>query len=123
MGSKKRPFFRVVVIDSRAARDGSFIEVLGHYDPRAKPERLTVDRERLEHWLKHGARPSPTVRTMVARHRNDPVASSTEPLPGPTDPTPKPEPLPTPKPSPEPSPAPGPAPTPELASSEEPPEA
>jgi small subunit ribosomal protein S16 len=114
MGSKKRPFFRVVVIDSSAARDGSFIEVLGHYDPRANPERLTVDRERLEHWLKAGARPSPTVRTMVARHRNDPVVS-TEPLPGPTDPTPKPEPPPTPVP--DPSPPPGPAPTPELGSS------
>jgi small subunit ribosomal protein S16 len=66
-GSKKRPFFRVVVADSRAARDSSFVEVLGHYNPRTKPETLKVDRERLEHWLKAGAVPSDTVRTLVDR--------------------------------------------------------
>ena len=60
-GSKKRPFFRVVVADSRAARDSSFVEVLGHYNPRTKPETLKIDRERLEHWLKAGAVPSDTV--------------------------------------------------------------
>src|SRR5688500_13486091 len=66
-GSKKRPFFRVVVTDSRAARDSSFVEVLGFYNPRTKPESLTVKRDRLEHWLKAGARPSDTVRTLVDR--------------------------------------------------------
>jgi small subunit ribosomal protein S16 len=66
-GSKKRPFFRVVVTDSRTARDSSFVEVLGHYNPRTKPETLEVNRERLEHWLKAGAQPSDTVRTLVAR--------------------------------------------------------
>ena len=66
-GSKKRPFFRVVVADSRAARDSSFVEVLGHYNPRTKPETLKMDRERLEHWLKAGAVPSDTVRTLVDR--------------------------------------------------------
>jgi small subunit ribosomal protein S16 len=66
-GSKKRPFFRVIVTDSRAARDSSFVEVLGFYNPRTKPETLNVDRERLEHWLKTGARPSDTVRTLVSR--------------------------------------------------------
>ena len=66
-GSKKRPFFRVVVTDSRAARDSSFVEVLGHYNPRTKPETLKMNRERLEHWLKAGAVPSDTVRTLVDR--------------------------------------------------------
>lgn len=66
-GSKKRPFFRVVVTDSRTARDSSFVEVLGHYNPRTKPETVVLDRERLEHWLKAGAQPSDTVRTLVAR--------------------------------------------------------
>jgi small subunit ribosomal protein S16 len=66
-GSKKRPFFRVVVTDSRTARDSSFVEVLGYYNPRTKPETLTVKRDRLEHWLKAGAQPSDTVRTLVAR--------------------------------------------------------
>jgi small subunit ribosomal protein S16 len=66
-GSKKRPFFRVVVTDSRTARDSSFVEVLGFYNPRTKPETLNVKRERLDHWLKAGAQPSDTVRTLVAR--------------------------------------------------------
>jgi small subunit ribosomal protein S16 len=67
MGSKKRAYFRVVVTDSRAARDSSFVEVLGHYNPRTKPETLDLDRERLAHWLKAGARPSDSVRTLVSR--------------------------------------------------------
>ena len=67
-GSKKRPFFRVVVTDSRAARDSSFVEVLGHYNPRTKPETLKLDRERLAHWMKQGAQPSDTVRTLVDRN-------------------------------------------------------
>ncbi len=67
MGSKKRPFFRVVVTDSRAARDSSFVEVLGHYNPRTKPETMDMKRDRLEHWIKLGAVPSDTVRTLVAR--------------------------------------------------------
>jgi len=67
MGSKKRAFFRVVVTDSRTARDSSFVEVLGHYNPRTKPESLDINRERLEHWIKSGARPSDSVRTLVAR--------------------------------------------------------
>jgi len=66
-GSKKRPFFRVVVIDSRSARDSSFVEVLGFYNPRTTPETLKLDRERLAHWIKSGAVPSDTVRTLVAR--------------------------------------------------------
>lgn len=67
-GSKKRPFFRVVVTDSRTARDSSFVEILGHYNPRAKPAVVKVDRERLQHWITKGARPSDSVRTLIARH-------------------------------------------------------
>jgi small subunit ribosomal protein S16 len=66
-GSKKRPYFRVVVTDSRTARDSSFVEVLGFYNPRTKPETLQLNRERLDHWLKSGAQPSDTIRTLVAR--------------------------------------------------------
>jgi len=66
-GSKNRPFFRVVVTESRSARDGRFVEVLGHYNPRTKPETVDVDRDRLAHWLKAGARPSDSVRTLVDR--------------------------------------------------------
>lgn len=72
-GSKKRPFFRVVVTDSRAARDSSFVEVLGHYNPRTRPEVLTLERDRVEHWLKLGAQPSDTVRTLIDRHPAPPA--------------------------------------------------
>ena len=75
-GSKKRPFFRVVVTDSRAARDSSFVEVLGHYNPRTKPETLDIDRERLAHWVKSGAVPSDTIRTLVARLPEAPAAEA-----------------------------------------------
>ena len=67
-GSKKRPFFRVVVADSRAARDSSFVEILGHYNPRSKPAVVDVDKERVDYWLGRGAQPSDSVRTLMARH-------------------------------------------------------
>jgi small subunit ribosomal protein S16 len=75
-GTKKRPVYRVVVADSRTARDSSFVEVLGYYNPRTTPETLTVMRERLDHWLKAGAQPSATVRTLVDRR---PAAPAAEP--------------------------------------------
>jgi small subunit ribosomal protein S16 len=67
-GSKKRPFFRVVVASGEAARDGSFVEILGHYNPRSQPETFKIDRERVDYWLGKGARPSDSVRTLLARH-------------------------------------------------------
>src|SRR5207247_7014633 len=67
-GSKKRPFFRVVVTDSRAARDSSFVEILGHYNPRTKPAVVQVDKGRVDFWIKKGAQPSDSVRTLIARH-------------------------------------------------------
>jgi small subunit ribosomal protein S16 len=67
-GSKKRPFFRVVVTDSRTARDSSFVEILGHYKPRSKPAIVEVDTERVQHWLGKGAQPSDSVRTLIAHH-------------------------------------------------------
>jgi small subunit ribosomal protein S16 len=75
-GSKKRPFFRVVVTDSRSARDSSFVEVLGHYNPRTKPETLRLDRERLSHWLKQGAQPSSTIATMLQRNPAPPAEAT-----------------------------------------------
>ena len=67
-GSKKRPFFRIVVTDSRAARDSSFVEILGHYSPRSRPALVDIKQERIDHWLKQGAQPSDSVRTLIARH-------------------------------------------------------
>jgi len=67
-GSKKRPFFRVVVTDSRAARDSSFVEILGHYNPRSKPAVVQVNKERVDYWISKGAQASDSVRTLIARH-------------------------------------------------------
>ena len=65
MGSKKRPFYRIVVADSRAPRDGRFVEVIGTYNPRTKPVEVQVDPERLQTWLKQGAEPTNTVRSLL----------------------------------------------------------
>ena len=70
LGAKKRPFFRVVVVDSHTARDGRSIEVLGHYNPTSQPEAFKVNRERLDHWVARGAQPTDTVRTLLGRHPN-----------------------------------------------------
>jgi small subunit ribosomal protein S16 len=97
-GSKKRPFFRLVVSDSERARDGRFVEILGHYNPRQVPAVVEVNHERIAYWLKAGARPSDTVRTLLAGHvTNQPAgeapAATTaagEPRPAPSGP-PEPE--------------------------------
>ena len=68
VGAKKRPFFRVVVIEQRSARDGAFVEILGHYYPKTRPAKIEVDHERVQYWIGKGARPSDTVRTLIARH-------------------------------------------------------
>jgi len=75
-GSKNRPFFRVVVTEGKSARDGRFVEVIGHYNPRTKPETLVLDQARVEHWVKVGALPSDTVRTLIDRIRTSVAAQS-----------------------------------------------
>jgi small subunit ribosomal protein S16 len=77
-GSKNRPFYRIVVTESAAAREGRFVEVVGHYNPRTKPETLALDRERLAHWVKSGAQLSDTVRTLVDR-APEPAPAETAP--------------------------------------------
>jgi small subunit ribosomal protein S16 len=67
-GSKKRPFFRVVVSEARSKKEGQFIEVLGFYNPRTKPAVVEINKERITHWISKGARPSDSVRTLLARH-------------------------------------------------------
>jgi small subunit ribosomal protein S16 len=66
-GSTKRPYYRVVVADSRTWRDGRFVEVLGHYDPRRNPAVVQIDEERAKLWIGKGARASDTVRSLLAR--------------------------------------------------------
>jgi small subunit ribosomal protein S16 len=66
-GSTKKPSYRVVVADSRAWREGRFIEVLGHYDPRANPALVKIDKEKALSWVERGAQPSETVRNLLKR--------------------------------------------------------
>jgi small subunit ribosomal protein S16 len=68
IGSKKKPYFRVVVSEARSGLQGDVVESLGTYNPRSKPAQVDVDKARIEHWLKKGARPSDSVRTLIAKH-------------------------------------------------------
>ena len=65
MGKKKQPFYRIVVADSRAPRDGRSIEKIGHYNPITDPAELVIDEERLFHWMDQGAKPSDTVFSLL----------------------------------------------------------
>ncbi|NLJ80616.1 MAG: 30S ribosomal protein S16 [Firmicutes bacterium] len=67
MGAKKRPFFRLVVADSRAARDGSFIDTLGYYNPISEPVELNIDEAKALDWLRKGAQPSDTAKSLLKR--------------------------------------------------------
>jgi small subunit ribosomal protein S16 len=64
-GGKKKPSYRVVVIDKERARDSRAVEVVGIYSPVAKPAAVKLNHERIEHWLKNGAQPSDTVRRLI----------------------------------------------------------
>jgi len=64
-GTTKKPAYRVVVADSRAARDGRFIEVIGHYNPLTKPPTLKIETEKAAEWIKKGAQPSNTVKNLL----------------------------------------------------------
>ena len=67
MGAKRAPFYRVVVADSRYPRDGRFIEILGHYDPTTNPATFNLDAEKAYEWVKKGAQPSDTVKTLLSK--------------------------------------------------------
>ncbi|WP_419929231.1 30S ribosomal protein S16 [Candidatus Poriferisocius sp.] len=65
MGKKKQPTYRVVAADSRKARNGRFIEIVGTYNPRQEPSLIEIDNERALHWLRHGAQPSERVQKLL----------------------------------------------------------
>ena len=67
MGAKKAPFYRVVVADSRKARDGRFIEEIGTYDPLTEPATINIDMERANYWISNGAQPTDTVRGLLKK--------------------------------------------------------
>jgi len=70
-GAKKRPFYRMVAADSRAKRDGRFLEQLGTYDPMTNPPALRFNLERLDYWLSVGAQPSDTAASLIRRVRRE----------------------------------------------------
>ena len=76
MGAKKRPFYRLVVADSRSPRDGRFVEIIGHYNPLTDPVELVVDKEKAALWLARGAQPSDTVRRLLRQAGCDPGRTS-----------------------------------------------
>ena len=67
IGAKKKPFYRIVVADSKSPRDGRFIEELGSYDPLKDPAEIIVDNEKAAEWIKGGAKPTDTVRALLKK--------------------------------------------------------
>jgi len=69
-GAKNRPYYRVVVADSRSPRDGKFIEIIGTYDPKQTGQNSSFNVERAEYWISRGAQPSDTVRSLIRKQKN-----------------------------------------------------
>ena len=87
-GAKNRPYYKVVVADSRSPRDGKFIELIGTYDPKKQGDNSTLKIDRVEHWIARGAQPSDTVRSLLKKNRARAAVAPAE--------TPEPEPAPAP---------------------------
>lgn len=68
MGAKKKPFYRLVVADSRSPRDGKFIEQIGYYNPISEPAQIKIDEEKAVKWLNDGAQPTETVKALFKKH-------------------------------------------------------
>ncbi len=64
-GKKKAPFYHIVVADSRVSRDGKIIEKIGSYDPMTTPSTIVLDKEKVEKWMKNGAKPTDTVKSLI----------------------------------------------------------
>jgi small subunit ribosomal protein S16 len=73
-GAKNRPYYKVVVADSRSPRDGKFIEVIGTYDPKKPGNNSSLRIERAEYWISKGAQPSDTVRSLIKRNKKQATA-------------------------------------------------
>ena len=77
MGAKKKPFYRVVVMEQRQPRDGSFVEIVGHYNPTTNPPLVELKMDRVRHWMECGAQPSETVHSLLKKAAPPtPVAAS-----------------------------------------------
>ena len=81
-GAKNRPYYKVVVADSRSPRDGKFIEIIGTYDPKKPDHNSTLKLDRIDHWISKGARPSDTVRSLIKKNKKlAPAAAAEETAP------------------------------------------
>ncbi len=67
LGSKKRPFYRIVAVNSETRRDGRALDYVGHYNPMVQPEEIAVDKDKVKMWLERGAQPSDTVRSLLKK--------------------------------------------------------
>ncbi len=74
-GAKKRPFYRIVVADSEAPRDGRFLETVGTYNPLRDPAEIAVKQERVQYWLDQGAIPTDTVRSLLKKEEGAPTTA------------------------------------------------
>ena len=81
VGAKNQPSYRIVVADSRAARDGAFVDYLGHYNPRTEPPTMVIDEEKAHKWLSVGAKPSEAVQRIIDKIGTDEVTSANQSAP------------------------------------------
>ena len=77
-GARNRPYYKVVVADSRSPRDGKFIEIIGTYDPKKADHNSTLKLDRIEHWISQGAQPSDTVRSLIKKNRKQSAGATPE---------------------------------------------
>ena len=75
-GRKKQPFYRIVVADSESPRDGKFLDIVGTYDPMQNPAAVKIDNEKLDTWMKKGAKPTETVESLIKKHVPGVVAAA-----------------------------------------------
>ena len=75
-GNLNKPYYKVVVADQRSPRDGKFIEIVGNYDPKLPGENANVDISRIDYWIKNGAQPSDTVRSIIKKARKKEVVAT-----------------------------------------------
>ena len=71
LGAKKRPFYRIVVTERAAKRDGRFVEIIGHYDPIAQPKVIKIDGDRYDYWIAKGAQPTDSVRRCLRAQQRE----------------------------------------------------
>jgi small subunit ribosomal protein S16 len=77
-GARNRPYYKVVVADSRSPRDGKFIEIIGTYDPKKPDHNSTLKLDRIDHWISQGAQPSDTVRSLIKKNKKQSASATPE---------------------------------------------